>query len=84
MLDQQDGGWTEWRDWGSCSATCGDSGFREQTRICNTPLPQHGGADCEGEPIQEEECERVPCPSKQCTNKTGARYHFFVTSTAKV
>ena len=54
--------WTLWRDWGPCSATCGTEGIREQTRICNDPLPQHGGEDCPGDAFSQEECMRVACP----------------------
>eukprot|EP00756_Hemistasia_phaeocysticola_P019779 Hpha_TRINITY_DN15680_c3_g6::TRINITY_DN15680_c3_g6_i3::g.99988::m.99988 len=38
-----DGGWSAW---GECSATCGSTG--EQTRTCNNPVPQNGGAECSG------------------------------------
>ncbi|MHA1483246.1 MAG: DUF7507 domain-containing protein [Candidatus Heimdallarchaeaceae archaeon] len=50
-----DGGWTEWS---TCSETCSGG---TQTRTCINPEPQYGGADCEGELIQE--CNTQACSS---------------------
>ena len=56
-----DGGWTEWSDWSTCSATCGQ-GTRERRRTCTSPAPSHGGAKCSGCDRERETCRSWPCP----------------------
>lgn len=46
-----------------CPVTCG-GGFRERTRTCDNPSPQHGGADCVGQNKQRYHCNTDPCPGK--------------------
>ncbi|RMX45920.1 hypothetical protein pdam_00011012 [Pocillopora damicornis] len=41
-----DGGFSEWSNWTTCSASCG-SGFQLRYRNCTSPLPAHGGKSCE-------------------------------------
>ena len=48
------GGWGDWSDYGGCTGNCG-TGAQTRTRVCDNPIPQHGGADCLGEP------ESIPC-----------------------
>ncbi|XP_005108808.1 uncharacterized protein LOC101850513 [Aplysia californica] len=56
----QDGGWSTWTPWTSCSVTCG-TGKQNRYRICNDPAPKHGGRFCEGEPMEWTPC-KVHCP----------------------
>lgn len=60
---KQDGGWSHWSPWSSCSVTCGE-GVMTQIRLCNSPTPQMGGRDCQGEGRQTKACKKSPCPSE--------------------
>ena len=56
------GGFSQWSKWSICSAKCG-KGERTRTRLCDSPAPMYGGADCVGELIQSEVCyAEVHCP----------------------
>ncbi|XP_067656112.1 SCO-spondin-like isoform X2 [Haliotis asinina] len=63
-----DGGFNQWSQWslGPCPATCGSGFTRSATRfrICNSPTPRDGGANCTGEFTQStnRNCFLVPCP----------------------
>lgn len=63
FIVKQDGKWSHWSPWSSCSVTCG-SGVITRIRLCNSPTPQMGGKECKGEGRQTEKCEKSPCPSK--------------------
>ncbi|KAL4226068.1 Hemicentin-1 [Mactra antiquata] len=54
------GGWSDWRDWFACSATCGN-GTQSRIRTCSNPRPQYGGEYCVGN-IDE---------TRDCTSQTG-------------
>ena len=56
-----DGEWTNFGEWSKCSATCG-GGTRTRTRFCTNPVPAHGGADCQGEGTESQDCNTEKCP----------------------
>ena len=54
--------WGTWQASGTCSVTCG-SGNEMYTRLCNSPAPAHGGADCVGTGAETRTCDtNVECP----------------------
>ncbi|XP_046577475.1 sushi, von Willebrand factor type A, EGF and pentraxin domain-containing protein 1-like [Haliotis rubra] len=57
------GGWGVWSLWSNCSATCGQTGVMSRSRHCDSPAPQHGGRDCQGEATETESCNRELCPA---------------------
>ncbi|KAJ7370527.1 Hemicentin-1 [Desmophyllum pertusum] len=56
-----DGLWTEWRDWEPCSVSCG-GGIQTSRRSCTNPEPAFGGADCEGDSVRSQSCNKKGCP----------------------
>ncbi|KAL9952094.1 hypothetical protein ACROYT_G039301 [Oculina patagonica] len=54
------GGWSDFGDWGQCSAACGN-GQQERSRTCTNPPPSHGGAQCSGPSKDTRTCNNGPC-----------------------
>lgn len=61
-----DGGWSLWSRWSACSVSCG-RGWKTRRRQCNSPRPKHGGAECQGIPVQRRQCFALlrDCPGKK-------------------
>ncbi|XP_046575477.1 coadhesin-like [Haliotis rubra] len=56
--------WTEFADEGECSVSCaGGDQQQRRDRECNSPTPEHGGRDCEGDSA---ETKSVPCNTHEC------------------
>nr|XP_042899314.1 hemicentin-1 isoform X1 [Parasteatoda tepidariorum] len=55
------GKWSEWQDWGECSATCGE-GRQFRQRFCNNPAPRNNGKTCIGISSEVKQCTQDPCP----------------------
>ena len=56
-----DGSFGDWTEWGACSVTCG-VGQSVRRRLCDHPVPQNGGKDCEGPAEEFKACNDVACP----------------------
>ncbi|XP_069128273.1 SCO-spondin-like isoform X2 [Argopecten irradians] len=54
-----DGVWEEWSDWDTCNVTCGGGGQRRY-RDCEGPF--FNGAECEGPPMEQRDCNMHNCP----------------------
>ena len=70
------GSWSEWENWSVCSVTCG-SGLRERTRSCDNPKPSNGGADCVGEALESEACNKEKCRAGLCFSISSLFLIFF-------
>ena len=51
------GSWGEWSDWSECDNICGE-GNQTRSRQCDSPAPQYGGEDCQGEDQERQECNK--------------------------
>ena len=65
-IPAQDGVWTEWTPWTSCSHTCkpppGELALKYRYRTCSNPPPALGGEDCKGHQDDVELCNQDnPC-----------------------
>ncbi|CAH1231524.1 CILP2 [Branchiostoma lanceolatum] len=57
-----DGGWSNWSPWPDCSVTCG-AGTQTRYRTCTNPEPAYGGAECDGQAQESQDCDTgVSCP----------------------
>ncbi|XP_061197855.1 SCO-spondin-like isoform X2 [Saccostrea echinata] len=56
-----DGGFGNWEFWSVCTSSCG-GGTKRRERQCNSPIPAHGGKNCDGNYSQLLECNEFPCP----------------------
>jgi hemicentin len=86
-----DGGWSVWSNWTACTTSCGQ-GLQTRSRLCNNPLPQHGGRPCEGLDTESAQCltnSQCPvdgnwsdwshldtCSAKPCSGQQGTRIRF--------
>lgn len=61
MPDSINGGWSEWKNWTSCSRSCG-VGVSYMERMCNKPFPSNGGRYCIGNSRKYVTCNTQPCP----------------------
>ena len=66
MCSLVNGGYSEWSDFTSCSATCG-GGTSSRTRSCTNPIPKYGGQNCSnlGPAIETQACNINPCPGEE-------------------
>lgn len=64
-----DGSWSPWGPWSTCSGSgCGSgAGTRERKRVCGSPAPSHGGADCEGDDVEKQTCDLRACELRKAT-----------------
>lgn len=54
------GQWGLWSSWSDCSTTCGQ-GLRQRSRLCDSPPPSAGGAQCQGDSLEVTPCSNTPC-----------------------
>ncbi|XP_071829579.1 A disintegrin and metalloproteinase with thrombospondin motifs 3-like isoform X3 [Apostichopus japonicus] len=74
--NRQDGGWSDWEGWSSCTYSCG-TGVQTRIRKCDNPRPVNGGRYCEGDGLQYKLCNTKQCKrnrdrrSNQCRDNLG-------------
>ncbi|XP_012939340.2 coadhesin [Aplysia californica] len=57
----KNGSWCGWSQWNQCSSSCReDAPLQARQRICACPAPRNGGAECQGDSFQVQDCEGVP------------------------
>nr|XP_060624827.1 A disintegrin and metalloproteinase with thrombospondin motifs 14 isoform X2 [Anolis sagrei ordinatus] len=77
----QDGSWSSWSKFGSCSRTCG-GGVRSRSRNCNNPPPAYGGRHCPGATYEYQVCNTEDCRgpyedfrAQQCSKRNSYYTH---------
>ncbi|XP_054063144.1 A disintegrin and metalloproteinase with thrombospondin motifs 14 isoform X3 [Rissa tridactyla] len=77
----QDGSWSSWSRFGSCSRTCG-GGVRSRSRSCDNPPPAYGGRHCPGATYEYQVCNAEECPgpyqdfrAQQCSKRNSYYTH---------
>ncbi|XP_060585508.1 uncharacterized protein LOC132741371 [Ruditapes philippinarum] len=58
--NKEDGKWSSWKNWGSCSASCG-GGIQSRLRTCSNPRPSLLGRYCDGSPDETRTCNKRQC-----------------------
>jgi len=66
---KQDGGWSEWDDWGFCNEFC----EKVRHRRCDSPPQKGTGKPCEGPSLEAKKCKDPP-EGKKCPEKEPCRY----------
>ncbi|XP_051897412.1 LOW QUALITY PROTEIN: A disintegrin and metalloproteinase with thrombospondin motifs 14-like [Pristis pectinata] len=81
QLYSQDGSWSSWTKFGSCSRTCG-GGVRFRSRQCSNPFPAYGGRDCLGPAFEYKVCNSEDCSghfkdfrAQQCQQRNSYYLH---------
>ncbi|XP_063688512.1 SCO-spondin-like isoform X2 [Bolinopsis microptera] len=67
-----DGGWSEFGEWSECSVSCG-GGSKFRSRSCSNPAPENGGADCDGDDLESQDCNADPCLWRD-DNRCGSKF----------
>nr|XP_044993351.1 A disintegrin and metalloproteinase with thrombospondin motifs 14 isoform X2 [Jaculus jaculus] len=77
----QDGGWSSWTKFSSCSRSCG-GGVRSRSRSCDSPPPAYGGRPCSGPMFEYQICNSEECPgpyedfrAQQCAKRNSYYTH---------
>ena len=65
--------WESWNDWSTCSQSC-EGGIQLRTR--RLVAPERNGGECNGESIEQQDCNTEICPAGidikcQCIFKMG-------------
>ncbi|XP_078284662.1 A disintegrin and metalloproteinase with thrombospondin motifs 14 isoform X2 [Rhinoraja longicauda] len=81
QLYSQDGNWSPWTKFGTCSRTCG-GGVRFHSRQCSNPFPAYGGRDCIGPAYEYKICNSEDCSgdfkdfrAQQCQQRNSYYLH---------
>ncbi|NXN59585.1 ATS14 metalloproteinase, partial [Rynchops niger] len=77
----QDGSWSSWSKFSSCSRTCG-GGVRSRSRSCDNPPPAYGGRHCPGATYEYQVCNAEDCAgpyqdfrAQQCSKRNSYYTH---------
>ncbi|XP_029464912.1 A disintegrin and metalloproteinase with thrombospondin motifs 14 isoform X2 [Rhinatrema bivittatum] len=77
----QDGSWSNWSRFSSCSRTCG-GGVRSRSRRCSNPPSAYGGRECPGATSEYQVCNSEECRgpyedfrAQQCSKRNSYYTH---------
>lgn len=79
LAPDANGTWGDWKDWESCTKSCG-TGTQNRTRLCNNPAQAGNGTPCPSDAgndgTETLNCNTADCPGKAiCIMKE--KKHFF-------